>query len=101
MTYILIRRLQPGDSRFYGAWWIGMLISTALAWLAAIPILGYPRNLRGAVKIQMDEVRKTFAKRRRNHFPEPGPDVAVYTDRMMLVLQRCWVSDKKLIIIIF
>ncbi|XP_077990525.1 solute carrier organic anion transporter family member 4A1-like [Glandiceps talaboti] len=35
-----------------GAWWIGFLLSALLLWLIAIPLLGYPRKLPGADRLE-------------------------------------------------
>ncbi|XP_072290374.1 solute carrier organic anion transporter family member 4A1 [Eucyclogobius newberryi] len=42
--------VAPDNPLWVGAWWIGFLGGGALALLVAIPILGYPRELPGALE---------------------------------------------------
>lgn len=37
--------LEPTDPAYVGAWWMGFLLSCILCWLAAVPILMFPRLL--------------------------------------------------------
>ena len=42
-------RIPPGfttrSANWVGAWWVGFVVSSAVMFLIAIPILGYPRTL--------------------------------------------------------
>ncbi len=41
--------LSPEDPQWVGAWWIGFLFTTIVAFLLALPILGFPKLLPGNV----------------------------------------------------
>lgn len=47
-TFLLSRPpdINPESPTWVGAWWIGFLISGALAFLLSVPLFGYPSRLR-------------------------------------------------------
>uniref|UniRef100_F6TIF0 Solute carrier organic anion transporter family member n=2 Tax=Ciona intestinalis TaxID=7719 RepID=F6TIF0_CIOIN len=42
--------LTPVDPRWVGAWWLGIMISMACAFLLVIPFAGFPRQFKGTAK---------------------------------------------------
>ncbi|XP_066269957.1 solute carrier organic anion transporter family member 4C1-like isoform X2 [Branchiostoma lanceolatum] len=54
--------LTEADPRWVGAWWIGFLMCTLLAWSITIPLLGYPKELPGAAEIKANKESEAHAK---------------------------------------
>uniref|UniRef100_T1JNZ4 Solute carrier organic anion transporter family member n=1 Tax=Strigamia maritima TaxID=126957 RepID=T1JNZ4_STRMM len=48
--------LNPSSNVWVGAWWIGFLLTGVLAFLVAIPILGFPKRLPGSRKIKAEKI---------------------------------------------
>ncbi|XP_070533588.1 solute carrier organic anion transporter family member 4C1-like [Ptychodera flava] len=48
--------LIPEDPSWVGAWWVGFLISSAMALLVAMPMSLFPRKLPGSAKIRAEKV---------------------------------------------
>ncbi|XP_071956000.1 solute carrier organic anion transporter family member 4A1-like [Antedon mediterranea] len=53
--------IEPGDPAWVGAWWIGFLLGGVLAFLAALPLSGFPRELPTTEKIRAEKVSEAHA----------------------------------------
>ncbi|XP_014662179.1 PREDICTED: solute carrier organic anion transporter family member 4A1-like [Priapulus caudatus] len=54
--------LTPQSSAWVGAWWIGFFICSFICWLAAIPMLGYSRELPGAAAARAERISEVHKK---------------------------------------
>ena len=52
--------LTPDNPRWVGAWWVGFLISGALAFLVALPIAGFPKSLPGSDQYRKDREQEVY-----------------------------------------
>lgn len=52
--------LTPDNPRWVGAWWVGFLISGALAFLVALPIAGFPKSLPGSDQYKKDREQEVY-----------------------------------------
>ncbi|XP_058989012.1 solute carrier organic anion transporter family member 4A1 isoform X1 [Mustela lutreola] len=57
-----------------GAWWVGFLGAGAAAFLTAIPILGYPRQLPGSQRYVVMRVSETHQSKDSSHKAASSPD---------------------------
>ncbi|XP_066299919.1 solute carrier organic anion transporter family member 4C1-like [Branchiostoma lanceolatum] len=51
----------PTDPRWLGAWWVGHLGCTCLAWLLVLPIAAYPKELPGTAMVRAAKVSEAHA----------------------------------------
>ena len=52
--------LTPDNPRWVGAWWVGFLISGALAFIVALPIAGFPKSLPGSEQYRKDREQEVY-----------------------------------------
>ncbi|XP_073991495.1 organic anion transporting polypeptide 26F isoform X2 [Rhodnius prolixus] len=48
-----IKDMRPSDPSWVGCWWLGFLCCSALSFIFAVPILGYPRSLKEQKDMKM------------------------------------------------
>ncbi|KAK3594365.1 hypothetical protein CHS0354_014072 [Potamilus streckersoni] len=70
--YVDINRLDsnsitlPKDNpRYVGAWWIGFLLSGALAVIVAFPIAGFPTSLPGSAKFKAEKEAEVYHRKKK------------------------------------
>lgn len=64
--------LTPDSPRWVGAWWIGFLISGALAFIVAFPIAGFPKSLPGTEKYRTERENEVYSKKgKKTEYEEP------------------------------
>ncbi|CAH1241775.1 SLCO4C1 [Branchiostoma lanceolatum] len=51
----------PTDPRWFGAWWVGHLGCTCLAWLLVLPIAAFPKELPGTAMVRAAKVSEAHA----------------------------------------
>lgn len=67
--------MTPDSPRWVGAWWIGFLISGALAFLVALPINGFPKSLPGSEKYKLEREKEVYSKKQKKlEYNESSPD---------------------------
>ncbi|XP_052791203.1 solute carrier organic anion transporter family member 4A1-like [Mya arenaria] len=59
--------ITPNSPRWVGAWWIGFLISGALAFLVAFPMAGFPKLLPGSEKYKLEREKEVYSKKDKRH----------------------------------
>uniref|UniRef100_A0A672TQC0 Solute carrier organic anion transporter family member n=1 Tax=Strigops habroptila TaxID=2489341 RepID=A0A672TQC0_STRHB len=52
-------KMDPGDPRWLGAWWIGFLVCFFAVWPLIIPFSCFPKYLPGTAKIQSEKISET------------------------------------------
>ena len=52
--------LTSDNPRWVGAWWIGFLISGALAFIVALPLGGFPKKLPGQEKYKKEREQEVY-----------------------------------------
>lgn len=65
--------MAPAGPRYVGAWWIGFLVSAALAFIVAVPLCGFPSNLPGTSKFRAEQGTEVYKTKRRPSEPEYEP----------------------------
>ncbi|KAH3747199.1 solute carrier organic anion transporter family member 4A1-like isoform X1 [Dreissena polymorpha] len=69
--------MSPDSPRWVGAWWIGFLISGALAFLVALPIGGFPKFLPGSEKYKLEREKEVYSKKQKKlEYTESSPDTS-------------------------
>ncbi|KAM3619004.1 uncharacterized protein V6R79_001524 [Siganus canaliculatus] len=93
--------LRPGDPRWVGAWWIGLLISSGFLFLTSIPYFFFPRrmpsedNVKGGEVDMNDDLKKPdislldFLKM----FPRMFVHLLLSPLFLMLILAQCCFSS--------
>ncbi|XP_045385280.1 solute carrier organic anion transporter family member 4A1 isoform X1 [Lemur catta] len=66
--------LTPESPLWVGAWWIGFLGAGAAAFLIAVPILGYPRQLPGSQRYVVMRASETQQLKEDSHGATNSPD---------------------------
>lgn len=66
--------LTTESPMWVGAWWVGFLGAGAAAFLIAIPILGYPRQLPGSQRYVVMRVSETQQLKNNSHKTASNPD---------------------------
>lgn len=79
--------LQSTSPRWVGAWWVGFLVSGALALLISIPICGFPTSLPGSAEYQAEKGKEVYSKK-------PQPTTSPENDSK---LNKVWSSVKVLL----
>ena len=46
---------DPYEAGFLGAWWLSFIIAGALALIFAVPMWGFPNQLKGVAQIKLEE----------------------------------------------
>lgn len=64
--------LTPSSGVWVGAWWIGFVVSSVTAVLAAIPISAFPKTLPGSVKLQMQKKSEMHQKLQKSEAVQSG-----------------------------
>ncbi|XP_033100149.1 solute carrier organic anion transporter family member 4A1-like [Anneissia japonica] len=64
--------IEPGDPAWVGAWWIGFLVGGVLAFLSAIPLSGFPRELPTTAKIRAEKVSEAHADSKEEKTTQEG-----------------------------
>ncbi|XP_021347931.1 solute carrier organic anion transporter family member 4A1-like [Mizuhopecten yessoensis] len=66
--------LSLSGPRYVGAWWVGFLLSAALAFIVAIPLCGFPSNLPGSWRFRAEHGKEVYRTRHTVSEPEYEPD---------------------------
>ncbi|XP_077560009.1 solute carrier organic anion transporter family member 4A1-like [Haemaphysalis longicornis] len=64
--------LTPSSGVWVGAWWIGFVVSSVTAVLAAIPISAFPKTLPGSLKLQMQKKSEMHQKLQKSEAVQSG-----------------------------
>ncbi|KAH8282581.1 hypothetical protein KR054_008553 [Drosophila jambulina] len=65
MTVDPVQLSLTSDSKVWiGAWWLGFIFAAIMCLLVALPILGYPKSLPGAEKLQLERVSEAHATKK-------------------------------------
>uniref|UniRef100_E1BPV8 Solute carrier organic anion transporter family member n=2 Tax=Bos taurus TaxID=9913 RepID=E1BPV8_BOVIN len=67
-------QLTTESPLWVGAWWVGFLGAGAAAFLVAIPILGYPRQLPGSQRYVVMRASETYQLKDSSHKVTSNPD---------------------------
>lgn len=64
--------LTPSSGVWVGAWWIGFVVSSVTAVLAAIPISAFPKTLPGSLRLQMQKKSEMHQKLQKSEAVQSG-----------------------------
>ncbi|KAH8026040.1 hypothetical protein HPB51_015389 [Rhipicephalus microplus] len=64
--------LTPSSGVWVGAWWIGFVVSSVTAFLAAIPISAFPKVLPGSLKLQAQKKSEMHQKLQKSEAVQSG-----------------------------
>nr|XP_056705292.1 solute carrier organic anion transporter family member 2A1 [Euleptes europaea] len=95
--------LTPGDQRWIGAWWLGLLIASGCLMLSSIPYFFFPRYMiKGKVEAEVDALKKKIEKTKAEEgsllefikkFPQGILSLVLNPYFLLLVIAQCSFSS--------
>ncbi|KAK3087002.1 hypothetical protein FSP39_000238 [Pinctada imbricata] len=84
-------KITPDSPRWVGAWWVGFLITAALAFIVAFPLGGFPTSLPGSSQYRQEREKEVY-KRKTEETPKETEQKGIKSKLLMI-----WNSVKVLL----